>query len=106
MCASSSADGNGDIQVTVRAVDVSGTSINVDTNVIISFSWEGDLFSVITGTVTISSGSDCNSGTFGGADIGENISIFDFNNTPSPASSATQNYNNDTAEVGTCILGC
>ena len=106
MCASSSADGNGDIQVTVRAVDVSGTSINVDTNVIISFSWEGDLFSVITGTVTISSGSDCNSGTFGGADIGENISIFDFNNTPSPASSATQNYNNDTAESGTCILGC
>ena len=106
MCASSSADGNGDIQVTVRAVDVSGTSINVDTNVIISFSWEGDLFSVITGTVTISSGSDCNSGTFGGADIGENISIFDFNNPPSPASSATQNYNNDTAESGTCILGC
>ena len=106
MCASSSADGNGDIQVTVRAVDVSGTSINVDTNVIISFSWEGDLFSVITGTVTISSGFDCNSGTFGGADIGENVSIFDFNGPPSPASSATQNYNNDTAESSGCILGC
>jgi hypothetical protein len=56
--------------------------------------------------VTISSGFDCNSGIFGGAEIGENTSTFDFNNSPSPASSGTQNYNNDTAEVGTCIMGC
>jgi hypothetical protein len=106
MCAPSNADGNGDIEVTVRAVDGSGNPINVDTNVTISFIWEGDIFSVITGTVTISSGFDCNSGIFGGAEIGENTTIFGFNNTPSPASSATQNYNNDTAEVGTCLLGC
>ena len=106
MCTDSSADGNGDIEVTVRAVDVSSNPINVDTNVTISFIWEGDLFSVITGTVTISSGFDCNSVSFGGADIGENTSTFNFNNTPSPASSATQNYNNNTADYSLCLVGC
>jgi uncharacterized delta-60 repeat protein len=106
MCAPSNADGNGDIEVTVRAVDGSGNPINLDTNVTISFSWEGDIFSVITGTVTINSGFDCNSGIFGGSTIGENTSIFGFNNTPSPASSATQNYNNNTADFGLCLVGC
>jgi uncharacterized delta-60 repeat protein len=106
MCTNPNADGNGDIEVTVRAEDGSGNPINVDTNVTISFRWEGDIFSVITGTVTISSGFDCNSGIFGGAEIGENTSTFGFNNTPSPDSSSTQNYTNYSSDFGLCLVGC
>jgi hypothetical protein len=106
LCGSGQADGSGFIEVTARAVDGSGNPINVDTNVTLEFQWVGDLSSTITGTITVFSGFNCNSNFYLGANIGENVSTFDFNASPSPASSSTQTYNNNFAQTGICILGC
>jgi hypothetical protein len=106
LCGSGQADGGGFIEVTARAVDGSGNTITVDTNVTLQFQWVGDLSSTITGNITIFSGFSCNSNSYLGANIGENVSTFDFNASPSPASSSTQTYNNNFAQTGICILGC
>jgi hypothetical protein len=107
LCGSGQADGGGFIEVTARAVDGSGNTITVDTNVTLQFQWVGDLSSTITGNITIFSGFSCNSNSYLGANIGENVSTFDFNGGPSPASSSTQNYyNNFTQTGGSCIQGC
>ena len=107
ICGSISAGGSGEIQVTVRAVDSSQNPINVDTAVNVYFDWTGDLFSNISNYVTINSGQSCGNVTVGGAQIGENVSNFDFDGPPYPYSSATQNYSNGISNLdNTCIQGC
>ena len=107
ICGSMSADGSGNIQVTARAVDSSLNPINVDTAVNVYFEWTGDLFSTISSYVTINSGQSCGNTTVGGAQIGENVSTFDFDGPPYPISSGTQNYSNGISNLdNTCIQGC
>jgi len=108
LCGSNSADGSGQIHVTARARNSTNTyDIVLDTNVEVFFQWTGDLSNIITGGITIYSGNACNEGYFGGAQIGEYVSIFDFNGSPSPTSSITQNYHNQSADTDNfCIQGC
>jgi hypothetical protein len=51
----------------------------------------GDLSSTITGFITIYNGTNCGSGTFSGAEIGEYYSTFSITGI-SPATSSTQQY--------------
>jgi hypothetical protein len=106
LCASTTPDGKGDIEVTATAVDFSQNPITVDTDVELFFEWVGD-FSIISDSIIIENGQSCASSLYGMANPLEVVSTFDFNGSPSPLSTSTQNYSNGIADASnSCILGC
>lgn len=103
--ASNQANGSGFITVYATAC-LAGSQENVNTNVAVDFTWTGDLSSTISGTVTIPAGASCGSGSFGGATIGENVSVFTFD-ILDPSSSGNQIYQIATvATHGIPSCGC
>ena len=63
----------------------------VDTTIDVYFTWTGDLSSQIIGTVTIYSGNNCGSVTYGGAEIGEYFSNLEISGI-NPSSYGAQTY--------------
>jgi hypothetical protein len=90
---------NGSGEITVYAYANVGLTY-VDTNIQVYFQWTGDVFSNISGYVTIYNGYNCGYSTFGGAEFGENTTMFDIL-TISPSSSGTQTYVNGYANTNT-----
>jgi hypothetical protein len=100
LCASQSANLSGNIEITARSVYV------VDTDVELYFEWVGLSNGLISSSITITSGNDCATQTFGGLNPSESVDLFYFTAPPNPLSSSTQNYSNGTAASNSCILGC
>ena len=106
LCASSSADGVGNITVyAYSTTDDHITQISVDTNVTIPFVWVGDLSSNIASSITITTGYSCASQSYNGANSGENVSSFGFSGNITPLTSNTQEYSEFSASTDICI-GC
>ena len=98
-CGSQNADGSGNVNLFVYS------SVATDTNVDVTVRWIGDLSSTIQETLTILSGTSCNSGTFGGATSLENNSSFEIL-TVAPSSSSTQNYTISGVTVSNSCTTC
>ena len=79
-------DGNGDVNVYAYSSVAVNTSINVPVK------WTGDLYSELTGTITISSGQSCGTTVLSGAAQYEIYSNMTFTGDISPTSYNTQDY--------------
>jgi len=98
-CGSQNADGSGNVNLFVYS------NVATDTNVDVTVRWIGDLSSTVQETLTILSGTSCNSGTFGGATSLENNSSFEIL-TVAPSSSSTQNYTISGVTVSNSCTTC
>jgi hypothetical protein len=87
-CSYASADGAGDVTVSMVSSEI------LDTDVSFDWVWTGDLSSTISGTTTISSGNSYGSATVGGAGSGEIVSTLNIDN-PNPGSYNLQVYSNN-----------
>lgn len=99
MCASQTADMSGAIDVYAYS------SAPVNTNVTAYFNWVGDLSSVLTGIVTIPSGSTCGWMQYIGANAGENVSTFTLDDVI-PNSSGNQQYAQAGATTAPICAAC
>jgi hypothetical protein len=92
-------DGSGLLGVCVTSVGGA-----VDTNVTLTFHWEGDLGGSITDTIVLYSGNSCSYQDYLGGTAGENTTVFTLSSI-TPSSSGTQTYTSGTAYV-TGTLPC